>query len=119
VCNRADKAADIGGRSVFLGGENNIAVYEVDGRTGEPTLIQSADTHGIYPRTFAIDPNASILVVANQKSLLVKEGETMRTVSPNLAVFRIKRDGKLDYVRQYDLEAGEEMMFWMGMVNCL
>lgn len=115
--NRADGTTDIGGKRVFAGGENNVAVYAINRDTGEPTLIQSADTRGIYPRTFAIDPSGRLMVVANQKTLLVKDGATARSVSPNLAVFRIGDDGKLDFVRKYDVDAGDEMLFWMGMVK--
>ena len=34
-----------------------------------------------------------------------------------LSVFRIGDDGKLDYVRKYDVEVGDRQMFWMGMVG--
>jgi hypothetical protein len=32
-------------------------------------------------------------------------------------VFRIGDDGKLDFVRKYDVEVGNQQMFWMGMVT--
>jgi len=44
-------------------GENSIAVYSIHQETGEPTLIQNANTHGVHPRTFTIDPSGRILVV--------------------------------------------------------
>jgi hypothetical protein len=31
-------------------------------------------------------------------------------------VFRIGADGKLDFVRKYDVDVGDKLMFWMGMV---
>ena len=56
VVNRSDHAVDVGGRRVFGGGENNIAVYAIDPVTGEPFLIQHADTRSFHVRTFACDP---------------------------------------------------------------
>ncbi len=36
---------------------------------------------------------------------------------PSLSVFRVGNDGKLSYVRKYDIDVGNETMFWMGMVG--
>ena len=38
--NRASSTVEIDGKSVFAGGENTFAVYEIDPATGEPRLIQ-------------------------------------------------------------------------------
>lgn len=44
-------------------------------------------------------------------------GELVRTVPASLAVFRVGADGKLDFVRTYDVAASEgRNMFWMGIV---
>jgi hypothetical protein len=32
-------------------------------------------------------------------------------------LFRIAGDGKLDFVRKYDIDVGERTMWWMGMVG--
>jgi len=32
-------------------------------------------------------------------------------------VFRIGDDGRLTFMRKYDIEVGEKTMFWMGMVS--
>ena len=44
VVNRADQTVEVGGQKIFGGGENNIAVSGIDANTGEPTLIQHAET---------------------------------------------------------------------------
>lgn len=103
-----------GGRFVYLGnrgpagGENSIAVYSIDPRTGEPVLIQSAGTHGVHPRTFTIDPGGRLLVVAN----MVRAGD----VPASLALFRIGADGKLTFVRRYEQDGGGSL-FWTGMMR--
>jgi hypothetical protein len=40
----------------------------------------------------------------------------VRTVPACLSVFRIGADGTLDFVRKYDVDVGNQTMFWMGMV---
>lgn len=115
-CNRASGTRGSDGKPVFVGGENNIVVYAINQYTGEPTLIQRVDTYGISPRTFAIDPSGRMLVVANQKRLLVPDGAGVRAVPASLAVFRICTDGTLEYVRKYDVDVGSDSIVWMGMV---
>lgn len=99
------------GRFLYLGnrgsrsGENSIAVYSIQQQTGEPARIQNADTHGVHPRTFAIDPGGRMLVVANMQPAV-------------LSVFRIGTDGKLGFVRKYEPDAsGGRDLFWTGMVQ--
>lgn len=116
VGNRAYSTMDFQGKSVFLGGENNIAVFRIDQNTGEPRLIQNADTHGILPRTFSIDPTGRILIAANQISLLVRDGKNIRAVSAGLTVYRIRGDGMLEFVHKYDMDTGDKPLFWMTLV---
>ncbi len=63
----------------------NDAVRESK-RLGKPTLVQHADTLGIAPRTFALDPGGRMLVAANHISLAARDGATVNTVPASLAV---------------------------------
>ena len=92
VANRASNAA----------GENSLAVYAVDQATGEPTLIQHIDSHGVHPRTFHIDPSGRLMAVAH-------------IMGAKLSLFRIAEDGRLDFVRAYDVDVGDKTMWWMGI----
>ena len=116
VANRANTTADIGGRQVFVGGENTLAVFALDQTTGEPRPIQHVDTRGIHCRNFHIDPSGRLLVASHIIGLPVKDGDAIREVPACLSVFRIGADGRLDYVRKYDIDVGGRQMFWMGMV---
>jgi len=116
AANRASSTVRVDGKSVFAGGENTFAVYEIDMTTGEPVPIQQVDTHGIHCRTFHIDPSGRMLVAAHIMALPVREGAAIRTVPASLAVFRIDDGGKVDFVRKYDVDVGSRTMFWMGMV---
>jgi len=119
AANRASSTVQVDGKSVFAGGENTFAVYEIDMTTGEPVPIQQVDTHGIHCRTFHIDPSGRMLVAAHIMALPVREGAAIRTVPASLAVFRIDDGGKVDFVRKYDVDVGSRTMFWMGMVPLL
>ena len=74
LTNRAWWLTDFEGKQVFAGGENSVAVFAIDQTTGEPTLIQNADGHANYLRTFAIDPTARILVAASVWPMPMREG---------------------------------------------
>ena len=116
VANRASDTVEIAGQRVFAGGENSLAVYAIDPSTGEPTIIQHVDTHGIHPRTFHIDPSGRLLVVAHIMGLTVRQGAELRAVPTRLSLFRISVDGRLEFVRAYDIDSGDRTMWWMGMV---
>ena len=92
-------------------GSNDIAVFRINQDTGEPTLVQNIDTHGITPRTFSIDPGGRLLVVGNQTTTDGPSG-----VPANLAVFRIQSDGRLEFVRRYDVASEKKPLWWTGFV---
>jgi hypothetical protein len=98
---------------VFPGGENNIAVFAIDLDTGEPTLIQTVDSRGLHPRTFALDPSGRLLIVGNLAPMRLADGTL---VPASLALFGVGDDGRLAFVRQVDLELHGEMIWWMGLV---
>jgi 6-phosphogluconolactonase len=116
VANRGDALTSFEGQKVFLGGENNIAVFAVDPNTGEPTLIVHADTHGFHARTFACDPSGRVLMAANLEPRLVREGDRVRLQPATIACYRIGADGKLSFVRAYDVDTGGKLQFWSGFV---
>ena len=114
--NRAQATNEIEGKQVFVGGENNIVVYSIDQSTGEPTAIQHIETRAIHPRTFHIDPRGRMLVAQHNLPVNVRADGGIRLAPAGLSGFRIGDDGKLTYVRKYDIDVGDTTMFWMGMV---
>ena len=117
VANRADHAAEVNGKPVFAGGENNIAVYSIDAQSGKPTLIQHIETEGFHVRTFALDPSGRMLVAASIMSLSEGKGSSLTEVPAGLSVFRVGGDGRLEFVRRYDVETDNKMQFWMGLIG--
>ncbi|KQZ83777.1 MULTISPECIES: beta-propeller fold lactonase family protein [unclassified Pseudomonas] len=115
VTNRADATVEQDGKQVSAGGENNVAVFKIDGQTGEPQLIQIIDAQGIEGRTMKVDPSGKLLVVANQKTLWVKDGDSLKKIRSNLAIFRIKQDGKLEFVRKYEMDDEKKALLWMDI----
>lgn len=60
-------------------GNDSIAVFSIDTRTGNLTAVDHTPSQGRTPRNFTIDPTGSLLFVANQDT-------------GNIVVFRINRD---------------------------
>ena len=64
-------------------GHDTIAVFAIDGKSGELTYVEARPTGGRTPRSFGIDPSGTYLLAANQGS-------------NNVVVFRIdSRTGRL------------------------
>jgi 6-phosphogluconolactonase (cycloisomerase 2 family) len=116
VANRARESRLLNGAKVFAGGENNIAVFALDHKSGAPVLIQNADIRGIAPRTFAIDASGRLLVAANLMPMMVDMPQGVVRAAAGLSVFRVGEDGGLDFVRKIDIDTGKGQLFWMGMV---
>jgi 6-phosphogluconolactonase len=114
--NRAEATTEFQGKQVFKGGENSIVVYAIDQSTGEHTPIQHIETQKLHPRTFHIDPSGRLLVAQHNLPVNVRDGEAVREIPAGLSVFRMGDDGKLTFVRTYDIDVGKKTMFWMGMV---
>jgi 6-phosphogluconolactonase len=117
LANRAFDTVKVDGKDIFPGGENNIAVFAIDPASGEPTLVQNEDVRGVYPRTFALDPGARMLVVTNNEPKLMRDGADLKTIPVNIATFRIGGDGKLSFASSYEIETGGDTQFWSGTVT--
>lgn len=118
AANRCDQSIETPQGKVFTGGENSIVVYAIDARSGEPTLLQHAETHSFHVRTFSIDPTGRLLITASIKALCRRTEGVVEPVPATLSVFRILDDGRLNFVRTIDVETpGSSMQYWMGMVS--
>jgi len=118
LTNRAWWLTDFEGKKVFAGGENSVAAFAIDQTTGEPTLIQNADGHANYLRTFGIDPGGRILVAASVWPMQMREGKDITTLPAAIVIYRVGSDGKLSFVRKYDIDASaQKQQFWAGMVT--
>lgn len=110
--NRNSTTVEAGGKRVFAGGENNMAVFSINAQTGEPTLIQTIDAQANHLRTFSLDPSGRILVAASIRAMAMPDGSTLPA---GLTVYRVGGDGKLEFVRKYDVETGNVAQWWSGM----
>lgn len=111
--NRSDSTDMEGNRTVFRHGENDVAVFALDAKTGEPKLLQEIDTRGLEARTFTIDPEHKRMIVGNQKSGWVKKDGKLVEVKANLAVFKIKNDGTLTFEKKYDMKDPQKPLMWV------
>ncbi|MGC3983023.1 MAG: beta-propeller fold lactonase family protein [Steroidobacteraceae bacterium] len=95
-------------------GENNVVVFDLNPRTGEPARIQTVDAHGFHPRTFSLDASGKVLVVGNLQS----RQDAGRVTPCTAATFHAGNDGRLEFAQSYDLNAKpEETEFWSGVVT--
>lgn len=80
-------------------GENTIAVFKRDTKTGTIEKTQSISVHGDWPRNFTLDPTGKFLLVANKKS-------------ENISVYSIdKNTGELAFLHDIDLPAPVCLLF--------
>jgi 6-phosphogluconolactonase (cycloisomerase 2 family) len=119
LANRAGAVTQGEGARVWAGGENSIAVYSIDQNTGEPTLVEHADTRGFVPRTFALDAGGRLLVVGNQQPMTVRQPEgSVVQVPATITVFRIRDNGTLEFSNTYDVDtSGGRSLWWIGMAS--
>jgi 6-phosphogluconolactonase len=118
LTNRAWWTTEFEGKKVFAGGENSLAVFAIDPSTGEPALIQNADAHANYLRTFGIDPTGKLLVAASVWPMPVREGKEVATLPAAIVLYRIGNDGKLTFARKYNIDASaQKQQFWAGMIT--
>jgi hypothetical protein len=94
-----------------------VAAFSIDQTTGEPRLMRNIDGRSIQLRTFGIDPGGRILIAASIMPLRVREGNGIGTLTAGLTVFRVGRDGRLEFTRKYDVDTGDRQQFWTGMVT--
>ena len=67
-------------------GENSIAVFKINKKSGELQKEQTISTNGDWPRNFTLSPDGNYLLVANQRS-------------NNISVFRVnKKTGDLTFL---------------------
>jgi 6-phosphogluconolactonase len=115
LTNRAYATTELEGKQVFVGGENSVAAYAIDQTTGEPKRIENAEAHANYLRTFGIDQSGKVLVSASVWPMPMRDGTTQPAA---IGVFKIGADGKLAFVRNYEVDAtAKKQQFWAGMVT--
>ena len=112
--NRGSGLMEQNGRKISNGGENNVVVWSIDPKTGEPNLIQRAEAHGFELRTFTMDPSARVLIAASTTPMPMADGST---VSAGLILYRVGADGKLDFGRKIDVDTSGGIQFWCGCLN--
>ncbi|MED5101296.1 lactonase family protein [Niallia sp. FSL W8-0951] len=58
------------GNYVYAGnrGHNSIAIFQVNGETGQLTFIDRTSTEGNWPRDFVLDPTEQFLLASNEQS---------------------------------------------------
>ncbi|MDO9138150.1 MAG: lactonase family protein [Lutibacter sp.] len=80
-------------------GENSIAVFKINKRSGEIQKTQTISTHGDWPRNFTLSPDGNYLLAANQRS-------------KNISVYRVDRKtGNLTFLHSVDSPTPSCLLF--------
>ncbi len=80
-------------------GENSIAIFKINKKSGEIHKIQTISTNGDWPRNFTLSPNGNYLLVANQRS-------------NNISVFSIdKKSGNITFLHSLDTPTPACLLF--------
>ena len=114
LTNRTFPASPSGGRKMSASGENTVAVFAIDSKSGEPKHIQSIDGQGVQLRTFSMDPDGRVLIAASILPVARPDGTI---IAAGLTVFRMGSDGKLTCMRKHNVDVGKFQQFWSGMVT--
>jgi 6-phosphogluconolactonase len=117
MTNRNSESTVVDGVEVARGGENDVAVFEIDQATGRPSLVGHADPRAVHLRTLSVHRGGRLLVTASIGPALVRQGARIVETPARLSVFRIGDDGSLDLARTYDVDTKQSLQFWSGMVE--
>ena len=80
-------------------GENSIAVFKVNKKSGELQKTQTISTNGDWPRNFTLTPDGNYLLVANQRS-------------KNISVFSVdKKMGNITFLHSLDAPTPACLLF--------
>lgn len=80
-------------------GENSIAAFKINKKSGEIQKIQTISTNGDWPRNFTLSPDGNYLLAANQRS-------------KNISVYRVdKKTGKLTFLHSINSPTPSCLLF--------
>ena len=80
-------------------GENSIAVFKINKKSGEIHKTQTIGTNGDWPRNFTLSPDGNYLLAANQRS-------------KNISVFRVNKEtGNLTFLNSINSPTPSCLLF--------
>lgn len=98
-----------GREASHLTGDNSMAAFAIDPRTGTLAAPVHSATGAYHIHTFSLAP--PFLVTASQADVALPGP---RSVPAVLGVFRMRDDGRLQPISRTDMPTGESMLFWCG-----
>jgi 6-phosphogluconolactonase len=65
-------------------------------------------------RTFSLDAKGELLIAASTLPIALPDASIL---SAALTIYRIGRDGKLEFARKYDVDTGSAAQWWTGILT--
>jgi 6-phosphogluconolactonase (cycloisomerase 2 family) len=116
VINRATGQQDFQGQKV-QSGEENVAVFSLDTRTGEPRLVQSAALPGFGSRGMGISPDGRWMLVAGYVASRRRVGDGIEPLPVNLCLYSIAADGRLNLASKLEAPMQNRATIWAGTLR--
>ncbi len=116
VINRANGQQDFQGQKVQSGDET-VAVFALNVRTGEPVLIQSAALPGFGSRGLGISPDGRWMLVAGYAASRRRVGDRVEPLPVNLCLYSVAADGKLTLTSEIEAPIQNRATIWAGMLR--
>ena len=113
LTNRTFPASGPGAREIAPGGENSVAVFAIDQTTGGPNAASKTSMGAACNCAHSASTRRAACLSSPASCRLGGRHASRR----HYRHANFGADGKLGFVRKYDVETGDKQQFWSGMVT--
>jgi 6-phosphogluconolactonase (cycloisomerase 2 family) len=116
IVNRATGTEQVGSETIVSSGEDSIAAFTLDARTGEPRLVQSIAIPASGVRGMGISAEGKWLVAAGMEAAKKRADGAIQSISEALCLLSIGADGRLTYCSRVETPSQNQPTVWAGAI---